>query len=343
MSIKAIKIEKCECIMRKNSVLILVLIMSFLITSCNISEDIEYTATGFQLNTYVSVTLKKGGSQTIADHALELCDYYEKIFSCQMEESLLYQLNKEGSMKIETEEEQILLELLQIGIDYGDLTNGGLDITIEPLSTLWGFGTENEKLPEENEIIDAIENVDYKKIEINDNYVDLNGTQVDLGAIAKGYIADRIKEYLETQGVTSAIINLGGNILCLGEKPDKSDFVIGIQKPFGDGNDVVFGLSIQDMSVVTSGVYERYFYSEDNFYHHILDPSTGYPCENDILSVTIISKESTICDCLSTGCFVMGIDEAMNLVNNIEGVEMIIIDNNNEIFYSAGAADLVVE
>ena len=153
-------------------------------------------------------------------------------------------------------------------------------------------------------------------------------TIIDLGGIAKGYIADRMAEYLRGEGVTSAIIDLGGNLYCLGTKPGGQLFQVGIQYPYEDRQTVIGSLPAEDLSVVTSGVYERCFTVDGKLYHHILDTTTGYPVENDLLSVTIISDASVDGDALSTSCFALGMEAGMSLIENLEGVEAIFITND---------------
>ena len=318
--------------------LILVLItMSF--SGCKSVQTKDFYAEGNKLNTYVSVRIYEGGSQKIADDALALCDRYELIFSRTDEKSLLYKLNNEGRLVIDSEEAVILADLINTGLEYCRLTQGALDISIEPVSSLWDF--EEHIIPKDDEIETGLAKLGYGRVEVTDKEIRLNGARIDLGAVAKGYIADRMRDYLLENGVKSALINLGGNILCVGSKPDGAAFAVGIKNPFGTSSDVILGLNVKNMSVVTSGVYERYFYDNEIFYHHILNPATGYPCDNGLLSVTVIAEDSTVCDCLSTGLFVLGKDKAIELVNNMESVYAIIIDENYEITYSEGAKAFV--
>lgn len=322
----------------------IILVFILIMTGCK-KEDKLYSDTQFKLNTYVTIKLYENGSDDILQGAMDLCDYYEGIFSRTKESSLVYKMNEAGSIADNDNKEDFekLKELISTGIKYGDKTKGSLDISIEPISSMWSFGNDNQRKPSDKEIKDALTQVNYSKIKVNDNSIQLNGTRVDLGAVAKGYIADRIKDYLKEQGVTSATISLGGNILCLGAKPDNSDFKVGIQYPFGDSTEVITGLKINDMSVVTSGVYERYFYEDNVLYHHIINPSTGYPTDNNLLSVTIISPESVDGDALSTGCFVMGMDKAMELINSMDKVYAIFVDNNYELHYSEKAEDFILK
>jgi len=161
-------------------------------------------------------------------------------------------------------------------------------------------------------------------------------TMLDVGGIAKGYVADKLKEYLVEHGVKNAIIDLGGNVLLIGSKPDNSYFNIGIAKPFAENSDTIAIVRTNDKSIVTSGNYQRYFYKEDKLYHHILNPQTGYPVDNELTSVTIISDKSIDGDALSTSCFVLGIEESLRLIESIDGIEVIFIDKNNTITLSSG-------
>lgn len=302
-----------------------------------------YSADGYYLDTYVSVTLYGCGSDEIAKEAIELCDYYEKIFDRTDTTSLVGTLNSGGEVDETIEEYKHLVELTGVGKEYGRLTGGALDITIEPVAELWDF--KAGRVPTEKEIAEALGQVDYTKIEFDGEKLCIpDNFKLELGAVAKGYIADRIKDFLIKKGVDSGIINLGGNILCIGNrKPDGNNFTVGVQKPFGRSDDILLALSVDDKSVVTSGVYERYFYQDDVFYHHILDTATGYPVDNDLWAVTVISEESVVGDCLSTGLFVMGKDRGLKLVNSLDGVEAIFVDSACNVFYSDGAKSYIVQ
>ncbi len=298
-----------------------------------------HTHDGYYFNTYVSVSLYGCGSEEIAKDAVELCEYYEKIFSRTDEKSLLYQLNNEGRLKINSREARILSEVLKFGMEYYEITDGALNIALEPVTDLWNFSEGDCTVPDKVHIENALKNTDCSLIKITDEEINLNGVRVDLGAVAKGYVADCIKDYLLEKGIESGIINLGGNVLCIGDKPTGDDFVIGIQKPFS--NEALLGLQIDGMSVVTSGIYERYFQQDGVLYHHILNPDTGMPCNNELLSVTMIAESGILCDCLSTGCFVMGMEDAMELINGMEGVYAVFVDADYNVYYSEGAKNFV--
>lgn len=307
----------------------------------------KYIAQGYALNTYVKVTLYGSGSDEIAGRAVDMCSEYERIFSRTDEDSMLYRLNNAGSLtRKEAADDKgfdELTALVRSGIEYGKLTDGALDITIEPVSSLWKFGTDEAALPDAGQIAHALTKVDYSKVEVTDDFIGLNGCRLDLGATAKGYIAGKICDYLKKEGVTGAIVDLGGNISCIGTKADGTGFTVGIKKPFDEEGRMSLALDLSDMNIVTSGVYERYFYDNDKLYHHILNPATGYPCENGLLSVTVISADAAQCDALSTGCFVLGMDKAKELVEGLDGVYAVFIDDNYDVYYTKGTERFIKE
>ena len=218
------------------------------------------------------------------------------------------------------------------------MSGGAFDPTIEPLVTLWDIMADEPHVPDAGAISAALARVDWTKVSVDGNVVTLHaGMGLDLGGIAKGYIADKLREYLSENGVASALINLGGNVLTLGGKPDGSNFTIGVQKPFGQNSDILGACRLKGMSVVTSGIYERYFVEDDRLYHHILDTKTGYPVENELYSVTIISPTSTDGDALSTICFALGSEDGMALIETLDGIECVYCLSDGTLLFSSGA------
>ena len=201
---------------------------------------------------------------------------------------------------------------------------------------LWDFtsGIEEKAPPTKKDIDTILPHINYKNVILKDGTVTLTDPEagIDLGFIAKGFIADKLKEYLMEQGVTSALINLGGNILTIGSKPDGSAYTIGVKDPFSVNGGHLTTVSSTDNSVVTSGTYERYFTWENTRYHHILDASTGYPAETDIAGVTIICDSSTKADALSTTCLLLGKEKALELLASFPDTEGIFITNDGEIY-----------
>ena len=233
-----------------------------------------------------------------------------------------------------------MTDLLATALYYCERSGGAFDITTEPLSSLWNFSGTSPSVPPAEAIEKARKKVDYKKLRLDGTRSTLTfldpGTSIDLGAIAKGYIADQLKAYLLDSGVESAMINLGGNVLCVGSRPDGTPFTVGLQKPFADRNETFAQVEVSDLSVVASGVYERHFVEDGKNYHHILDPSTGYPYDNGLISVTILSERSVDGDALSTTCFSLGLSRGMELVESMDGVYVCFIDEDYQIHYSDG-------
>ena len=303
------------------------------------------SVSGFKLNTAVKITAYDTKDEALLNEALELCDKYEKVFSRTKEDSELYQLNhgllpQENGWYMLSEE---CAELIEQGLYYSELSGGAFDITIEPVSSLWDFTAEEKVVPDAQEVAAAESPVGYEKVELDENRIRFaqEGMGIELGAIAKGYIADKIKEFLVANGVKSAIIDLGGNILCVGEKVNGDAFRVGIQKPFAKRSETVATASIRDKSVVSSGIYERYFEKDGQFYHHILNPKTGYPYENGLTSVTIISEESVVGDALSTSCFALGLEKGLKLVQSIPEVQAVFVTESGEMHFSAGFEEAI--
>jgi len=261
----------------------------------------------------------------------------EALWSTTDENSDIYKVNQSGGTRKEVSEETA--EILQFALDMAEETNGSLDPTISPVVTAWGFISGEYHIPTENELTDLLQNTDYEKVLLEENFVTMpDGMQLDLGAVGKGYTGDIIAELLKEQGVTSALLDIGGNIQMVGRKPDGSRWRLGIQNPFGEGSLGV--LESEEGAVVTSGNYERYFIGEDGKqYGHIIDPSTGYQAESGLVSVSIIAKEGKLCDALSTAIYVMGLDEAAEYWKDNGGFEMLLVTDENEIYLTEGIED----
>ncbi|MFG6347545.1 MAG: FAD:protein FMN transferase, partial [Lachnospiraceae bacterium] len=249
-------------------------------------------------------------------------------------------INNDGSIEFTVSD--ILYEILEKGLYYSEKSKGVFDITIEPESSLWDFTSDNRKVPEDTKIKEAVKLTGYKNAALEDRKLVLEkpGMGIELGAIAKGFIADKLKEYLKENGVTSGTVNLGGNVLCIGKKPDNSPFRIGIQHPFENRNEVITAVKAEDISVVSSGIYERYFIQDGKMYHHILDPSTGYPYNNGLVAVTIISGKSVDGDALSTTCFAMGLEKGLEFASSLENVYAVFITEDEKLHYSEGFKEM---
>lgn len=307
------------------------------------SQKTPISKSTFMLNTVITITIYDSENEALIDQAFELCKEYENVLSKTIETSEIYKLNTRSTTENTFTISDKTREVLEKALYYSEISDGAFDVTIEPVSSLWNFTDQITTIPDSTNIEAAIQYVDYKNLSLKGNELTFlsPNTHLDLGAIAKGYIADKIKTFLVENGVESAIINLGGNILCVGEKPDGSPYKIGVQKPFEDRNETISILNINDMSVVSSGVYERNFIIDDVNYHHLLDTKTGYPLDNGLISVTIISKKSVDGDGLSTTCFGLALEEGIKLLNSLDDAYGIFITEDYEIYYSEGAKDFI--
>lgn len=309
---------------------------ALLLTGCSGAKsstqtDQDLTYTDMLFDTVINIQILDPADESILDGLKKLCEKYDTMFSATNTDSELYKLNHANGQPFTVSSETA--NLIQEGIHYSELSGGAFDLTIEPVSALWDFKADKPTVPSSDAIAQAVSHVDYTKVDIQDNTVTLEDPEagIDLGAIAKGYIADQVKTYLKKQGIKHAIINLGGNVDVIGTKPDGSKYNIGIQKPFDESGEAITSVQLKDQTVVTSGIYERYFKKNGKLYHHILDPRTGYPCENNLYSVSIITDSSTKADALSTTCFLLGYEKGMELIQSMDGVEAIFITDDEKV------------
>ena len=283
--------------------------------------ETPHSMSGFACDTIVTVTAY--APQETVDATLAICADYEKVLSKTAEGSDVWRLNHANGEPVVVDPETAAL--LSLAVEIGTLSDGAFDVTIAPASALWDFNADEPVLPDPDALRTACERIDYRNIVIDGNTVTLlNGAEIDLGGIAKGYIADRVAAYLRSQGVASACINLGGNVVTIGTKPNGDPWTIGIRDPNGAPDESEEVVSITDGAIVTSGTYERGFTLDGVRYHHVLDPETGMPVSNGLASVTIIGERSDLCDALSTACFVLGEEASKPLLDRF-GVSAIFL------------------
>jgi thiamine biosynthesis lipoprotein len=233
--------------------------------------------------------------------------------------------------------------VIERAVQYSQISKGAFDPTIRPVVDLWGIGKDNENIPPEEAIKEKLKLVNYKSIILNEkaNSIKLaNKDQLmDGGAIAKGFAADAVRDIFVEHNIKSAIIDLGGNIFVIGNNPKGMPWRVGLQNPLDQRGEFVGILNISDKSVVTSGDYERFFIKDNKKFHHIIDPRTGYPSNNGVISATIVSDCSIDGDALSTCVYVMGVKEGLKLIEAIEGVDVIFITEDKRIHISSGIKD----
>lgn len=295
--------------------ILLIIIVCFVVfTSSCINGSKNVTRQTFALDTVINITTNKKDSGKI-NEAFTLLKEYENVFSRTKPESKLCLLNNgQGELTEDIE------KVLSFSLEMSHLTNGAFDVTVAPLVDLWNV-KERKAPPTEEEIETARSKTGYEAITLSP--FSLGGKTIDTGAVAKGYIADKVAESFKNKGVESAVIDLGGNVVLIGE------YKVGIRNPFSP-DEVFATITVKDKSAVTSGAYQRYFEYEGKRYHHIIDPRTGYPSEGGIASVTVISPSSMQADALSTSIFILG-KESISLCDNFPNTDALIIMENGEV------------
>ena len=290
--------------------------------------------TRLMLNTYCTITVHSSQDRAVLTEAFDLCAEYEKLLSITEQGSDVWLINHAKGAPVTVAPQTA--EIIIAGLEYGELSGGMFDITIGRLSTLWDF-TGEFGIPFEFDLTFARETVNYSHVMINGNTVQLMNPEawIDLGGIAKGYIADKVADFLKERGVKSAIVDLGGNIVTVGQKPDGSPWRIGVTKPFSERNDTIGYVETGEASVVSSGIYERQFEENGVLYHHILDPFTGMPVRTDVVGATVLSAESMSGDALSTIALLVGSESALSILSEIPGLigAVLILENGEILVY----------
>ena len=288
--------------------------------------------TRFMMDTYVTI-YAVGPEKTTAPAVEKALDRMQEVdlkFNPLNPRSPLYAFNRQGDPISDPE----ILEVIRAAVQVSKKTSGAFDITVYPLIELWGFYEDSPRLPGESEIEAGLSAVGYEHLIVSRQQVAKSDTypKIDLGAIAKGYAVGEAARVLREERVSSALIDAGGDVYALGKK-DRNMWKVGIKDPRGD--DVLGYLEVEDLAVMGSGDYERFFIKDGTRYHHILDPKTGYPAPG-VASVIVIHSNPMLADAMATALFVMGIEKGIALVETIPGLEAVMVNPAQEIFYSSG-------
>jgi len=293
----------------------------------------------YALGTVIQFKAYGKKADKICDLAMDKINEIENNMSVFIDNSEVSTINKNAGIA------QVKVSIgtyyvIKKAVEYGRMSGGAFDPTIRPVVGLWGIQTDNARIPNTDEINRNSRLVNYKDIILDEQNCTVmlrNKNQaLDLGAIAKGFAADEVKNIFCKNKIKSALIDLGGNIFALGKKPDDTPWKIGIQDPFKRRGEFVGVICVTGRSIVTSGNYERYFINNGKRFHHIMNPLTGNPSENGVISATIISDYSIDGDALSTCAFVMGIEEGLKLAESIKGVDALFITENKKIYTTSG-------
>lgn len=323
--------------MKKWLALILILTLtSTLLAGCFSDERISnISSTQMKFGTVCSLKIYGYTDDSIFNEVWAMMDDMEKRYSTQLADSEVSKFNQSTSLEPFKVSKDIA-EMAAKSLDYSQHTDGLFEITIYPLVKTWDIMAESPKVPTPEAIKEAQTHIDYHQLIVDTTNNTLQkkkpDTQIDLGAVAKGYAADQIKKLLASKGIERAIINLGGNIVVMGSKDSDHPWNVGIQDPFNATGESLGLISATNKSVVTSGTYERYFEVDGKRYHHIINPVTGYPEDNGLIAVSIISDSSAEGDCLSTSMFLLGLDKGMAYIKAHPEYSAIFITNDKKMY-----------
>lgn len=290
------------------------------------------------MDTFMSFKAYGENSDSVVSQIREKILRLDSLFSTTNSDSDIYRINKRTSDSVKVDD--VTADAVSKSLEICKSVDGVLDISVYPIVREWGFIDKDYKIPDKSRIDELLKCVDYTKVSVSDGQITLlPDMELDLGAVAKGYAADEAIEICKSNNTSSALLNLGGTIAAVGKKPDGSSWNIGVANPKNSAD--YFGyLSCSDCVAATSGGYERYYVGDDGkTYIHIINPKTGYPIDNEISSVTIVSKNGIKSDALSTALFVMGIDKAEEYWRNSGDFDFIILDKNNKVHITKNIAD----
>ena len=333
--------------MKKQLAALLLLLFAFSLSGCGEKAAESETRTVYAMDTVMNLTVYGEKAASALENAeKELHTLDGAVLSRTAEGSELSALNAANGETVSYAADDPLPELIETALAISEATDGAFDPTLAPVLDAWGFTKETRRVPSSDELAALLARTGRDKIALEktaDGYsVALSdGAQLDLGGIAKGYAADLLRAQLEKEGVTSATLDLGGDVFVMGKKSDGSDWRIAVKDP-ADTESYLGIVSASDAFIVTSGVYERYFEENGVRYHHILDPKTGCPAESGLVSVTVLCKNGAWADALSTACFVLGTDKALALRDDLaaQGVdfELVFVTDDGRVLYTGGLA-----
>lgn len=327
--------------MRKIRLLIVSSLLILVLIGCNDKgEKAHLERTEFLMNTLIEINIYGTEDEVIMNKVYDRLFEIEKTMSKTVKDSDIFKINSNSGKEVKVKPETY--KVLEEAIYLAEKTEGTFDPTIGPLVNLWDINESKEDrnwIPKEIEIEIAKELVDFRNIEmLEENTVRLKekGMEIDLGGIVKGFAADEITKILKQEKVESAILDLGGDLYAYGKKMDNTPWKIGIQNPEIEGRDYMGILSIQDKSIVTSGNYERYFELNGEVYHHIIDKNTGYPSNNELASVTIVSDKGIDGDSYSTAFYILGIEKSLEMLKDLDGIDGIFITKGKKVHITDG-------
>jgi thiamine biosynthesis lipoprotein len=311
-------------------------------TNTNSNQEEVHTSEGFAMGTVISQKVYGANGQAVMDETMKKITDLEALLTFNAPEGDIYKLNANaGKSKVELNPETI--KIINKAQQVAELSGGGFDVTVGPIVKSWGIGTDQQRIPAPEEIKSLLSLVNYKDLVVDGNSAFLKraGQMVDLGGIAKGYAGDVAMDIYKMNGIQSAFINLGGNVVTLGNKPDGSPWTVGVRNPRPtenqtSGQQIVGTVTVTDKAVTTAGDDQRYFEKDGKRYHHIIDARTGYPAESDLMSVTLITDSSFNADAIDTAVFILGLEKGMEFIEKQEGIEAVFLTKDKKIYVTKG-------
>lgn len=314
---------------------ILSLTACVLLGSCNFDSKSEiYEKDIFALDTFINLKIYGDNGEENGDIAERKITELENTLSVTRSGSDVSDINSNPTFSTKVSEDTV--SILKTAADISKVTDGAFDVSVYPIVKLWGFTTDENKVPTQSEIDSALPLVDYTKISLDEGNQTVTldeNMQIDFGAVAKGYIAQETANALKENGVESAVLAFGGNIQTIGLK-NGEQWQIGVRYP--DTTDNFAVLSVGETAIVTSAADQRYFEENGKRYHHIIDPKTGFPAENGTLSVTVVCPNGARADGFSTALFVMGAEKAAELYKAVDDIDFIILTSDNKVYVTEG-------
>ncbi len=330
----------------------IVVIVFTLLTSCAQNSETEPVRRSVQsLGTIVTITIYDDPKPRFFEESFEIVDRVYRLMSLQLQDSELVSLNEAAGMS-PVNVDPMTMEVLQASVEIAENSRNRFTPMIEPLVALWDIGGENPRIPSETEMRNTLPLIrgDFLELYPADGrdgqpdraFITQPGAGVDLGGIAKGYAADLVSDYLKEQGVKKAILDFGGNILTIGRRSEERPWIIGVQRPDMVRGSYLGTLPAEDLSIVTSGIYERYFEEDGVRYHHLLNPDDGFPVNNGLEGVVIVSDVSMTADGYSTALFGLGLREGLELANELDYIEAVFITADRKVYPSDGLLESFV-
>jgi len=336
--------------MEKRILLLIIAFMAVCLPACNMQSEpygkfdtVPYESEDFAMGTVIKQRIFGSNAEEISRKVMERIREIEDDLTINKQGGEINKLNDfAGTDFVEVKEDT--LKVLEKAKEFSELSNGAFDVTVGPLVKEWDVFSENPSVPSKDKVQSLLNLVNYKDLTIDKNQskakLEKKGQMVDLGAIAKGFAADEAINIYKEHNVTSAFINIGGNVALLGGKPDGSSWKVGIRDPRGSEGSYIGIVSTKNKAVVSSGNYQRYFIKDGVKYHHIIDPKTGYPADSGLIATTVVSDLSVDADALSTAIFVLGLEKGMELIENLGGVEAIFITARKKVYVTEGLKDI---